>query len=515
MSNHGSHTGSTPDWTMLNPADGKGGEPTYTPAEWQTWATLQAQRMQQMQAVIQQQQAQMAAAASAPQVAVQLPIPGGGVAPALGQPNLPASSAQQPQALDPQQQLMHQLQINQQLLTHQQQQMTQLPQRVRKLDTPTLPDPSKGFRTFERAVDEHVAANDGQPDYAMAKSLKDALPEHLGVLASEKFSIDEMKAPGSLNRIMDWLRERFDDLPDDTTTQTMTDWHNFRRSGSDLRAYVDQFEHHLVRMTKIGQKVSAEDQKLYLLLKADLPTAIEHEIRTALHRVSRALGQLTYEYKDLKTELLLLSRRPELLQRRVNASSLVDDDLAAQRLLDRAGRTLDRDGSSRNRQHDQRVAQTAGIRTLTDRLRSVNINKGKGKGKGPCWHYQEGRCLYGRDCKFSHDGKGGGGSAWIGAERGRDRSRSGFRGRDRSRTPRQGDRSRSPRGEICRQYQTGFCNFGNSCRFSHAGGRDGPRSPSKGKGKGKFGKARSRSPSWPSRSGRGAPDRSPRPPPKR
>ncbi len=494
MSHHGSD-----GWEHVNPPDGKGqGQfEEYSPQQWAQWSQYQMERMQAMAAQLTQQQnalaasqqqatALQAAAAAAPTIAQQAPV-----ASVFAHP--PAAPAIAPDA-----QMMQQFQLLQQSLTP--------PPKVRKVDTPVLPDPNKGFRIFERAVDEHVAANDGQSDYAMAKSLKDALPEHLGVLASERFSIDEMKAVGSLGRIMDWLRDRFDDLPDDTVTQTVTEWHNFRRTGNDLRAYVDQFEHHLVRLTKVGQKVSAEDQKLYLLLKADLPTAIEHEMRTALFRVSKALGQQTYEYKDLKSELILLSRRPELLQRRVNV--------------------VQSDSNFDNSKYDGRVSQDVG--NVSRSLKHVNFGqkgKGKGNGKGSCWHYQAGTCLYGSECRFSH-----GGSAWIGAgaDSGRGRSRtprgqSDHRGRDSSRSPRQFDRSRSPRGdnrELCRLFQTGFCNFGNSCKFSHAGGRGGrSRSPSKGKGKGKgkHGKSRSRSPSWPTRSpsGRGAPDRSPRPPPKR
>ena len=492
-----SHYGGSDGWEHVNPPDGKGqSTEEYSPQQWAQWSQYQMQRMQAMAAQLTQQQQALAASQ---QQAAQLQA-AATAAPTAAQQAPAASVFAHPPAapaIAPDPQMMQQFRLLQQSLTP--------PPKVRKVDTPVLPDPSKGFRIFERAVDEHVAANDGQSDYAMAKSLKDALPEHLQVIASECFSIDEMKAPGSLGRIMDWLRERFDDLPDDTVTQTVTEWHDFRRSGNDLRAYVDQFEHHLVRLTKVGKPVSVDDQKTYLLLKADLPKAIEHEMRTALFRVSKALGKQTYEYKDLKSELILLSRRPELLQRRVNV--------------------VQSDSNLDNSKYDGRVSQDVG--NVSRSLKHVNFGqkgKGKGNGKGSCWHFQAGTCLYGSECRFSHSG-----SAWIGAgaDSGRGRSRTprgDHRGRDSSRSPRQFDRSRSPRGggssELCRLFQTGFCNFGNSCKFSHAGGRGGrSRSPSKGKGKGKgkHGKSRSRSPSWPTRSpsGRGAPDRSPRPPPKR
>ena len=496
MSQHGgSQTPSDAGWEHADAPAGKGATlaPTYSQQEWAQWSAWQIQRMQLMSDQLTQQQQALAAAQQQQQGNAQQAMPGVGAAPVQAQPQPQVHAV--PAIFDAQQ-----LQLLQQSLTP--------PAKARKVDTPVLPDPGKNFRVFERAVEEHVAMNDGQSAYVMSKSLKDALPEHLRVLASEKFSIDEMKAQGSLTRIMDWLKERFDDLPDDTETETKREWENFRRTGTCLRGYIDQFEHHLVKLSKIGQVLNTEDQKVLLLLKADLPPAVEHEVRTALHRIARAQGQATFTYKDLKAEFLLLNRRPELLQRRVHVSTREDTNV--------------------DNRFDGRVAQTAGIRQLSNRRAKVNFGQ-KGQGKGtdkPCWHFAAGTCLYGRECKFSHNvGK----SAWIGAGDGsRGRSRT-PRGRDRGRDAR--DRSRSPRqSELCRLFQQGWCNFGASCKFTHASGGDRgrsagrSRSPSKGKdwkgkgkGKDKFGKSRSRSPSWGTRtpSGRGAPDRSPRPPPKR
>jgi len=515
MSQPGSDTG----WEHVVASDGKGAPvaQTYTPEEWAQWSVYQYNRMQQMSAQLTQQQqaldhaqqqhelqqaqaqqqafqaTQFHAAQAAPTPTQPLGAPA--VMPPMGQPTFDATAYQQ---------------------------MMQLQQRIntpkkRKIDSPLLPDPAGDVLRWERAVDEFLAGNtDCTDQYSLCKALKDALPEDLQVLATERFTIPDMQHADAVATLVSWIKSRYEELPDEETTKILRGWHDFRRSGTDLRLYLDQYDHQLVLLTRVHKKPSDAEIKDYLLLKADLPKTVHFDIRTALSRLCSCLGQADYTYAQLKSELLLASKRPDLLQRRVNVveSSRQELDAVVPVHFGRKG------------------------------------DKGKGKGKQPCWAYQTGSCRFGRDCRFSHssgdrshtpapwDNRGGNAG---------DRSRS--RGRH-ERSPRHDARSRSTsttRGrEACRDFVKGECTRGDKCIFSHEQGRNpyggwgngrgrspddrgkgfgaerdrsrSPRSQGKGKGKDKHNKAtrarlsHSRSPPG---QHRGSASRSPRPAPRR
>ncbi len=387
-----------------------------------------------------------------------------------------------------------------------------------KMGTAVLPDPGQGFVQFKRAVDEFVAihtspysSSQPPPPFHIFKSIKDGLPEPLQVLATERFTISDMEQPGSLTTMMDWLSNRYDDFPDVEKRKIWKEWHNFRRSGSDIRLFVDQFEHHLVMLTKVGARPADGDLNELLLIKANLPAQVEHEIRLALQRLCSCLSLATYTFTQLKTELLALSNRPDFLTKRVNIvteqkdNSIVDRNRGSQPCRHFAsGQCHFGDGCKFV--HDKGVRQESRF-SHYQQERNVHYNESKPQ----CHYFGSGqRCPYGDQCRYAHSGS-------------RNRSRSPRKGKgDRSRSPRHG-KGRDQRDQRCYDYSVGKCHRGAECKFQHQGDTrrtSSSRSPSARTHrtpKGGKNWSSSRSPSrkfaGSPKFGRGSPSRSPRPSP--
>ncbi len=369
----------------------------------------------------------------------------------------------------------------------------------KQISTPDLPDPSSTpFVVWERAVQEFQVEVAGYPEYKVVKAIKDSLPVNLQILASDRMSVLEMQQPDAVVTLIAWIRGRYADLPGTASQEALENFDKFRRTTPDLRAYLDAFETHLVRLSKHGTTFNDEQVKQYIVAKADLPALVKNELMLSLHRTCKATNVPSASLQDLKDELLLLGKRPDLFVRRQSNVNVIASDTPHD--VERS-RTWDRGSSARGREpsrHDRGEPSTACYYT----------DKGKGKGKGkdyrskpPCRHHARGHCHFGDSCRFSHSGKGG--------DRSRSRSHGGYQKNDRSRSPRgrggyeQNNRSRSRgRQEPCRDFARGQCRRGGTCLFLHeqghglvpeAAGRSSSRSPRN---------ARS-SPSGPRRFGKG------------
>jgi hypothetical protein len=278
----------------------------------------------------------------------------------------------------------------------------------------------------------------------------------------------------------------------------------FRRTTPDMRAFVDQFEHHVLKLSLHGHKHDDATQTRYLISKADLPQAVESELMLSLHRIRMATGKATSTYTDVKNELILMGKSSKLFVR-VNK-------------IEKAPQGIDAATSK-----PTPATQWIDARPPQDSAAVRWMDKGKGKGLGKnkfngrndqCWHYQQGTCFRGTSCRFAHGDKD-----HTDSRRGRSQSRNNDRSRSqysRSRSPRgyggdrRGndggrDRSRSRgAGVACRDYANGNCNRGKGCRFAHQ--QSSPtRSPSTQR---RF--AGSAAPASP-RFGRGSASRSPMP----
>eukprot|EP00397_Hematodinium_sp_SG-2012_P069263 GEMP01117689.1.p1 GENE.GEMP01117689.1~~GEMP01117689.1.p1 ORF type:complete len:110 (+),score=25.35 GEMP01117689.1:34-363(+) len=85
--------------------------------------------------------------------------------------------------------------------------------------------------------------------------------------------------------------------------------------------------------------------------------------------------------------------------------------------------------------------------------------KGGGGGGGQCFDFRDkGSCRFGDDCKFTHEGAGGGGGQGYG----KGGSYGGGKG--------YGGKSGGGGGGPCYDYRDrGNCRFGDDCKFSHDG----------------------------------------------
>ena len=500
-------------WSMVDSV-GKGqGDPTFTDDEWRHYNTQVQQQYQQHLQQLQQQltlsQAQQQATATA--AAAQ-----GGQDPA-------------------QQQLLNTILQNQQWITNQMQQQQQaqqasnaLPQLgstpgfMKKLTPPTLPSPIDSYKIYVRAVEEFRAESKDFREFQIVKAIKDALPEELRVIASDRMSITDMEKAGSVDVLLAWIKDRYDDLPGEEILDTKRQWQAFKRTGPCLRTYVDAFEQHLVKLTRLGKRPDEEDARDLLLIKADLPDIIESDLRLQLHRLVQNANKADWTYTDLKNELLLIGKRPELLQRRVNFQEVTTPGKGQD-----AGKLNPAIYAAFDPANDGKYQREPGGAWF-DRdqpVNYVNFTKGKGKGKKgksdkPCFHFQNNKCTRGASCAFSHA---------TASDRGRSPQRW-----NASPTPTRSHSSGRPPNatrESCRYFSRGQCSRGRHCMFAHDKGRNdgyrsdrsrsprfqGTRSPSRSPPP-RFGGSRSpsnsRSRYSPQRTQRGAPSRSPRPPPR-
>jgi hypothetical protein len=308
-----------------------------------------------------------------------------------------------------------------------------------------------------------------------------------------------MTQVGSTDAMLAWLKDRYETLPGAETLAATREFDQFTRTTADLRAFTDQFEQQIVKLTRFGKKPRDEDLADLFIVKAALPEQVEQELQLSLFRLVQQTSRTEYTYEDVKAELLRIGKRPELFvqKRRVNV-------IASEQPADR-GREWNRGSTARGREyasHDREVYYS---------------DKGKGKGKGKrrtCFQWEQGNCQRGDSCWFAHGGKGPG--------------RSPSRFRSSSRSPSQASHGlvQGARNE-CYDFKVGRCNRGNTCKFSHGGGR----SPSRGRQFAGSPRGSARSPSRPQHSqgggrdgrsrsprfgkggspSRGAPSRSPRP----
>ena len=382
-----------------------------------------------------------------------------------------------------------------------------------------LPSPADGWKHYKRQLDEFLATlvDTNYSTFQILRAVKDCLPPDLIEVIQAKWKVDQMTKAGCLDEIVDFLRDRFDTYEGADQIADIKNWDALYRKTQDVVAFMDLFEHHILLLAKQGITFSDAVLARYLIVKMRLPVDAERALMLALHRLRTNLALASYSYKHVKEEMQHLNAN---LFVRVNVSSVLP-----------TGKDI--------------LASPPDHRPRDPYF--VNY-QGKGRDKGSnelypvkdCFHWRDGQCWRGADCKFSHAGPGSGcPPSW-------DRGRSNHRGRsepasrsrsrgDSSRSYRQDtsrSRGRSPSGGfgniVCRDFQQYKCTRGKDCRFSHdfstGGSRPSPptrpaptgsRSPSRerrhypGKGKGK-GKSRS-----PSRDARGSHGRSPRPPPRR
>jgi len=93
---------------------------------------------------------------------------------------------------------------------------------------------------------------------------------------------------------------------------------------------------------------------------------------------------------------------------------------------------------------------------------------------GVCFHWQQGRCTYGSNCRFAH---GDGQAAATAAKK--DQA---------SRQPREraAAKQAAPQDDVCVHWQQGRCKYGSNCRFSHADKGGGERGLAAGEVQAKF-----------------------------
>jgi len=115
-------------------------------------------------------------------------------------------------------------------------------------------------------------------------------------------------------------------------------------------------------------------------------------------------------------------------------------------------------------------------------------NFGGDRPRGPCYQFQaDGFCRFGDDCRFSHDPNQQGGSdggqgfqrrGGFNNNRGSDnRGSGGYQRRDNDNSG--GGYSGGPK--LCYKFRdTGNCNFGDNCKFSHDAGSGGNQSGGNG-----------------------------------
>jgi len=333
--------------------------------------------------------------------------------------------------------------------------------RSAKLIQPILPHPKGNWKEFERLIDEFLALAEEQQasEYLIVKTLKDALTttsSTIGETISDRWSVAEMQQPGALQALKDYLHGQFSPKQFDKRDELVLRFDQYRRKSADMVSYIQDLEHMWHLLNAVGVPYSEEQKRTLLLAKADLPDDIEKDMKKALKRLCRQQGTNDYTYKMLKDELEDLDGRPGLFVKKVNVIG------------------------------DRGVVPDGEQRALA--VNAIGNNE-------PCRDFQRGRCNRGDGCRFAHSSASvRGQSVPRPQQRGYSRPRDRDTQRDRTTSPRWSDqrgrgysgqrgrdfsRSRSPRGQnsrVCRHYQNGHCNFGNSCRFEHASSRrDSPR----------------------------------------
>ena len=374
----------------------------------------------------------------------------------------------------------------------------------RKLDIPVLPDPEQNYAVYARAVEEFRHESKDYDEFAQVKALKGALPPDLQTTAESMFSVAEMKVAGVVDKFVDWLKQRYDNLKGTDIIDILKEWNAFGRTGSSLRKFVDEFEHFQVRLTRVSKQPAAGELRDLLLVKAMLPPSVEKEIITALTRQIKSNGKDEWSYEDLRAELIMQDGKTELLQRRVNHVDArpSDDTLGLNKHIQcrhfgnpyssgcLRGRSCE---YSHELPHPTRSSRLYPSRSpWIPYLQQAFPLRGNGEHqyndrRHPAWE-DEIREYSSADWdaapldiprRASRSRNVNYGST----DRGRGRSTS-----PRSTSPRYSSRSRSPRSGkgkgkgkgksrfVCFDFQKGTCRRGTDCKFSH----DSSRSPSRG-----------------------------------
>jgi hypothetical protein len=409
-------------------------------------------------------------------------------------------------------------------------QIHQPPHLPKSVPLTSLPDPETSWVLFERAFNEYTAEArmHNNVSFQITRAVKAQLSTKLQGLVATSMSIADMQVNGSEFVLLRWLKKRFNDVSNEVECQSLTaDFEKFKRTGPNMRDFIDQFEHFQTRRIPLSlPELSDEELKRLLIAKAQLPTAVEAEMMLALQRIRAANGTTSSTYAEVREQLLLIAQNPNLFVTRGQyaAQTVVDDDDSVPhttymvRTPYHLCRHFQRDGyctwgdhckfvhsgaNETTRAHNYAYAGArAGERSWTphrihyagygerrgrstprstyhDRSRSRSKGKGKGKGKGK----------RDRSRSFNRDRFFNGSSSHHDRSRSRSYNRD-DRSRDRSRSPRdrkggKGSRKgRSPsssRGarDICRDFQRGRCDRGDRCRYKHDNSSPSP-SPSFG-----------------------------------
>ena len=409
--------------------------------------------------------------------------------------------SQMQQMLVQQQQMLQYMQTQQQFAMSQGQPSQPQPaaakldkKSLRQLSAPTLPDPSEGWNIYERVVQEFVAeVEDYATKYQIVRAVKDALPITLQQLLADRMTVKEMQADDALSKVMDWLESRYKNAAGEVELKDIKEFDVFRRKTHDMQAYIDGFEALLCKLSNQGHIMCEAQKTRYLFSKADLPPELEADVLLALNRVRKARNEAHFTYADLREELILVGKKPSAFVR-VRTTTTTTTPTEPYNPYGGAAQ-FDMSNPYAPQRPKQPKEDRGALAAAAVRALMYDTERNEVRRNPLCWHFTQGTCNRGSQCRFSHAGTGVRPQSRSRSTRpgGKgDRKGKGRDARSRSRSTRpsfpRSSRSRSPTSfpasrysssparqqHLCRQFQQGHCSYGGRCRFRHGSQ---PRSP--------------------------------------